>query len=106
MPCANASRPLTNEDRFWMLVRDPGCVPERKGPFLKVDTAARIREFMRARPFSFLSILTIDPSGQPSIEDGPQVLQTLDGRSVRFASKHIARLRSIYRAPARRAGSD
>ena len=83
---AKASRATTNEDRFWMLVRDPGCVPERKGPFLKADTADRIREFMRARPFSFLSILTIDQSGLPSIEDGPEVLQSLDGRSVGFAS--------------------
>jgi len=106
MARTNVSRPLTNEDRFWMLVRDPGCIPERKGPYLKADTAARIREFMRARPFSFLSILTVDQSGQPSIADGPEVLQSLDGRSVSFASKHIARLRSTYRAPRRRGASD
>lgn len=106
MARTNSSSSLTNEERFWMLVRDPGCVPERKGPYLKVDTAARIREFMRARPFSFLSILTIDQSGRPLIEDAPEVLQTLDGRSVGFASKHIARLRSIYRAPGGRGASD
>lgn len=82
------------EDRFWLIVREPGMVPDRKGPWPHRDTARVLREFIAARPRAFLDVLTVDEDGTPWVEHGPQALQMADGRSMSVGSKHNARVRA------------
>ncbi|MGN5376136.1 hypothetical protein [Sphingomonas hankookensis] len=81
------------ENRFWLIVREPGMVPDRKGPFRQADTAKLLREFMAARPRAFIDHLTIDADGTPWVDHGPEVLQMTDGRSMSVGRKHNARVR-------------
>lgn len=79
--------------RFWLIVREPGCVPDRKGPFIIADTAKVLREFMAANPTAFIDYLTVGPDGSPDVEHGPLVLQYTDGRSMSVGRKHNERVR-------------
>lgn len=76
--------------RFWLELREPGWVPERKGPWLLHGLASILREFMAVRPTAYITVVTIGHDG-PSFQDGPEALQMADGRSVATGSKHIAR---------------
>jgi len=81
------------EGRFWLIVRAPGKVPERKGPWPHREAAHRLREFIAARPRAFIDVLTIDHDGTPEVEHGPEVLQYTDGRSMSVGRKHNQRVR-------------
>lgn len=76
------------DNRFWLELREPNCVPQRKGPFLKSHSAQVLREFMDARPTAFISVVTVDHDG-PMFEDGPECLMTADGRSKARARRHL-----------------
>lgn len=90
-----ASQPREGETgRFWLIVREPGMVPDRKGPWPHRDTAKVLREFIAARPRAFLDVLTVDAGGTPWVEHGPQTLQIADGRSMSVGRKHNARVRA------------
>ena len=82
--------------RDWVIIIDPGCVPDRKGPFL---TGRHLKQFlieaMAGRPYS--QILVIGCEGAPSIEDGTNTLEMMDGRSAPTARRHRDRLKSIRR---------
>lgn len=82
------------ESRFWLIVREPGMVPDRKGPFKVTDTAKVLREFMAANPLAFIDYLTVTPDGEPYVDHGPQVLQFTDGRSMSVGRKHNARVKA------------
>lgn len=86
--------------RSWILVRDPNCVPAQKGPFRPDQVAPFLRELMAARPYSYLTVVTVHDDRQISSQDGPECLMMLDGRSRRTAMAHIERLRQ--RAPAQK----
>ena len=86
------------EGRFWLIIRKPGMVPDRKGSFPIENTAAVLREFMAANPNAFIDYLTIGPDGTPDVEHGPEVLQIVDGRSMSVGRKHNARVRDAARA--------
>lgn len=81
-------------DRFWLIVREPGMVPDRKGPWPHRDTAKVMREFIAARPRAFLDVLTIGPDGTPDVQHGPEALQMADARSMSTGSKHNACVRA------------
>ncbi|PSJ60803.1 hypothetical protein [Pseudaminobacter soli (ex Li et al. 2025)] len=76
------------DNRFWLELREPNRVPQRKGPFLKSRTAEVLREFMDARPTAFISVVTVDHDG-PLFEDAPECLMIADGRSKARALRHI-----------------
>jgi hypothetical protein len=80
---------MTDETQFWLELREPGMVPERKGAFLSRGMAKVLREFMAARPEAFITVVTV-AGGQPHFEDGPQALEICDGRSSSIAAKHRA----------------
>jgi hypothetical protein len=84
-----AKRESVAQGRFWIIVRDPGCVPDMKGPWPIAVMAKTLREFMDARPTSLLTVLTISEDGCPSVQDAPECLMMLDGRSMSRSSKHI-----------------
>ena len=81
--------------KFWLHLREPRCVPERKGPFRSRDLAKTLREFMAAQPQAYISVVTVSHDG-PAFEDGPQALQVTDGRSMSTGSKHIERVRAAH----------
>lgn len=85
--------------RRWLILREPGCVPQMKGPFHCDNLAATLREFMEARPTAFVTVLTI-LWGEPHVQDGPECLQMLDGRSASTAAKHRVSTKAAYAAGA------
>lgn len=85
--------------RVWLILREPGCVPERKGPFPYRTIAKTLREFMTARPSALIDVLTVE--GSPEIEDGTQVLEMSDGRSSSVARRHRETTRAAFAAQIR-----
>ncbi len=81
-------------DRFWLILREPGMVPDRKGPWKHAHTAKILREFMVARPTAFIDVLTIGHDGTPDVQHGPEALQMADGRSMSVGRKHNERTRA------------
>lgn len=79
----------------WIIVTDPGCVPQRKGPIRDGRHLVEfLRELMEARPTSHLIVARID-GDQLHVEDGTQALEIADGRSAPTARKHRDRLRAV-----------
>jgi hypothetical protein len=85
-----------NRNRFWLTLQEPGCVPERKGPWLNTGMAVILREFMEARPTAYINILTVNDAGEPQIEHGPEWLQMLDGRSMGTGRRHNEQTRAAH----------
>lgn len=80
-------------ERFWLSLREPGCVPVRKGPWSTDKTAEILREVIAARPTAYIDYIWLDSLGEPQIEHGPEVLQMQDGRSMSVGRKHNQRVR-------------
>lgn len=79
------------EDKFWLTLREPGMVPDRKGPWAKEKSKEILREFIKARPTAYIDYITIGEDG-PQIEHGPEVLQILDARSMIVGTKQNKRV--------------
>lgn len=79
---------MTMEDKFWLILREPGCVPDLKGPWPHASTKMVLREFLEARPSAFVTVLSWGDGGYPIVQDGPQCLEMLDGRSRYTAQRH------------------
>jgi hypothetical protein len=73
----------------WIIIRDPGCVPDRKGPFPDVMVKQFLVEALEARMGSFVTVATIDGTDL-RVEDGPQCLEIMDGRYRHLARRHRA----------------
>lgn len=86
------------EDRFWLSLREPGCVPVRKGPWHRSAMAKVLREFIAARPTAYIDVITVGFDGSPEVQHGPEALQMRDGRSMRTASRHNDRVRKAEAA--------
>lgn len=87
------------ETKTWVVIRDPGCVPQRKGPIAPGELARFLREAFEARPISYVEVVSATGS-EIDIQDGPECLQMLDGRSMAAGSRHNARLRAARAAKA------
>lgn len=81
--------------RFWLILHEPGCIPELKGCWPAGQTAVVLREFIRARPNAYIDVLTVD-HGAPDVQHGPECLQVLDGRSMGVGRDHNARTREAH----------
>jgi hypothetical protein len=79
------------EARFWLIVHEPGKVPDRKGSWPRSQLPQIMREFIAARPNAYLTVLTVGADGSPDVQHGPEALQMADGRSMRTGSTHNAR---------------
>lgn len=79
------------DNRFWLVLHEPGRVPERKGPWNQGNGEIKrvLREFMAARPTAYIDVLTLHHDG-PDVQHGPELLQMLDGRSMARGSRHNA----------------
>lgn len=84
-----------HEGKFWIELREPGRVPERKGEFPIPGMSKILREFMDARPTAFLTVVTIGYTG-PDFQHGPEALQMADARSMERGRKHNARVREAH----------
>lgn len=83
---------MTRND--YVIITDPGCIPDLKGPFTAPGHLKRfLKEAMAARPFSHLIVASCD--GTLSVSDGTQELEMLDMRSSPTAQKHRDRLNSV-----------
>lgn len=87
-----------DNSKFWLELREPNCVPERKGPFRVKKTAEVLREFVKARPQAMISVVTIGYDG-PWFEDAPTCLMQTDGRSTSTASAHIKSSNAAHASP-------
>lgn len=93
---------MSLEEKFWLILREPGCVPDLKGPWPHAMTKMVLREFLEARPSAFVTVLTIHANG-PDVQDGPHCLEMLDGRSKYTARRHRVTSAAAFRQPERRA---
>ena len=84
-------------DGIWLILRAPGKVPRLKGPFPRANLVDTLREFIEARPEAFITVLSISETG-PMVDDGPETLEILDGRSAPTARKHRASTRAAFAA--------
>lgn len=82
-------------DKLWFILREPGCVPERKGPFPHSMTRPFVREVMDARPTAHITVLSIH-GDDIEVQDGPEWLMMADGRSAPRARRHIASTRAAH----------
>lgn len=89
----NTNPSLPEDQTFWLSLREPGCIPQRKGPWAIAKTVEILREFIAGRPTAYIDYITVDSSGCPEIQHGPEVLQMADGRSMSTGRKHNQRVR-------------
>ena len=85
------------DNRFWLIVHEPGLVPVRKGPWNSTEMAQVMREFIAAKPTAYLHVLTTGYDG-PWVDHGPEALQMLDGRSMGVGRKHNERTKAAHLA--------
>lgn len=76
-----------HEDRFWLELKEPRCVPQQSGPWPLSYLTKVLRECMAARPQAYITVVTIGSSG-PMLRHGPEVLQMADARSMGRGQKH------------------
>lgn len=82
----------TTSEATWIIVTDPGCVPERKGPIVdRKHLVTFLRELMAGRPHSHLIVARIC-GRELYVDDATQILEMTDARSAPTARKHRARL--------------
>ena len=84
-----AAEPVAWQGKTWFELREPGCVPQRTGPIPATEVAAFLRDLFAHRPRAYVTVITVGHDG-PSLQDGPECLQMLDGRSMSTGRKHIA----------------
>lgn len=85
--------------KTWIELREPGCVPERKGAF---TTLAQLKAFLieifDRRPTALVTVVTIHEGG-PSFQDGPECLEMMDGRQRRRAERHRQSTKHAWQFP-------
>ncbi len=98
MPGVSRVDEMPGED--WVILREPGCVPERKGPFAHGGgrLVGFLREVMRARPGAYITVASY-AFGRLCVQDGPEALMMLDGRSRSVARRHLRTTREAHAAP-------
>lgn len=80
----------TTSEATEVIVTDPGCVPERKGPIRdQRHPATFLRELMAARPQSHLIVARI-AGAELYVDDGTQALEMLDRRSAATTATKIS----------------
>lgn len=94
-------------DRVWIELREPGLVPDLKGPFPSgPKVISFLREVFRERPTAYATVITLDYEGRPLLQDGPEYLMVADGRSMRSAARHIDRTEATHSAQHRLAAEN
>jgi hypothetical protein len=85
-------------EQFWLEVRKPRQVPRRGGPFQKTEMVATLREWLAGNPDAFVTVLDLDDSGAPDVQDAAEALQMLDGRSMSVGRRHHETSAAAFRA--------
>lgn len=83
-------------DRVWFILREPGCVPQRKGPFRHEQVKAFLRSLLSERPTALVTVLRIS-DGEPDVQDGPECLEMIDGRLRSIAARHRETTKAAWR---------
>ena len=87
--------PEAEDNRFWLILHEPGRTPDMKGPWDGKAQARVLREFMTARPTAYIDVLSVSETG-PLVQHGPEVLQMIDGRSMARGRRHNAQTREAH----------
>lgn len=83
-------------DYTWIILREPGCVPQRKGPFRPHQVKQFLLELFEARPTALVTVLSgLDACG-PSVSDGPEWLEVSDRRYRSRAQRHRETSRAAW----------
>jgi hypothetical protein len=82
---------------FWIELREPKCVPDRKGPYPRRMMTGVIRECMKYRPTAYITVITWHDTYGPLLTDGPEWLMMRDGRSRPTALAHIRHTEAAHR---------
>jgi hypothetical protein len=85
----------------WFILREPGCVPELKGPFEPSQVKGFLLELFSERRTAFVTVLTLG-EGCPTVQDGPECLEMLDRRFRFRAARHRERTVAAFAAHAAR----
>lgn len=80
----------------WIILREPGKVPELKGAFRPDQVKPFLVELTTFRQSALITVLTIDEHGRPSVQDGPECLEMLDGRFTNRAARHRAKTAAAW----------
>lgn len=84
-------------------MREPGCVPVRKGPF---HSTQQVKDFLievfDCSSNALTAVINVYADGGIDIEDGPQWLEIADGRQRHRASRNRASTRTAFAAHAKR----
>ena len=83
----------------WIILREPGRVPELKGPLARSGLKAFLFELTEVRPQAFITVLTMYESG-PSVQDGPECLEMIDRRYSKRAARHRQNTKLAFSEPA------
>jgi hypothetical protein len=89
-------------DQTWFILREPGCVPQRKGPFRAGQAKAFLLELMECRPHAFITVLLLGGGDGPVVEDAPEWLEIADGRYRHRARRHRASSAAAFAAAVRK----
>lgn len=85
--------------KTWIELREPGCVPERKGAF---TTPAQLKAFLielfDCRPTALVTVVMIHSEG-PDFQDGPECLEMMDGRQRKRAERHRQNTKQAWQFP-------
>lgn len=81
---------------FWIELREPGAVPDRKGPYPRRMMTKVIRECMKYRASAYITVITWHDQYGPLLTDGPEWLMMRDGRSRSTALAHIRSTRAAH----------
>lgn len=83
----------------WFILREPGCVPQLKGPFPPEQVKPFLVELTTFRQDALITVLRLGDDGMPDVQDGPECLEILDGRLRARAARHRARSAEAWRSP-------
>lgn len=81
--------------RFFVILRDLGCVPEKKGPFANHQTAIKfIREVIACRsPTTQITVASLTPNHDLIVNDGREAIEMIDGLLTAARKRAVRRRR-------------
>lgn len=83
-------------EKIWVILQEPGKVPQRKGPFDHEWCKRFIREVLEARSTAYITVLESDGYGGFWPSWGGEWLEIADGRSAPRVRRHNATVKAAH----------
>lgn len=85
--------------KAYVELREPGKVPQQKGPFTTGDHLKKFMiEALDVRPSALITVIEVMETGIV-LNDGPEWLEVQDGRQRHRARRHRKNSRAAWRQP-------